>query len=50
MKIDKFRLDLGLCQPHSGIDQFFAETYLIRWNRVDFFAKSVYNENPTTTR
>ncbi|CAG8605253.1 2094_t:CDS:10, partial [Diversispora eburnea] len=45
-KIDKFKLDAKFCRPHSGISQFFAKTFLIKWNCIDLFTRFTYEENP----
>ncbi|CAG8502910.1 14391_t:CDS:2 [Cetraspora pellucida] len=39
----------GLCQPHTGINKFFSVTLLKRWNNIENFTKSAYNNDPTLT-
>ncbi|CAB5362928.1 unnamed protein product [Rhizophagus irregularis] len=48
-KIVNFRLDPNLCQPDSGISQFFHKTVLMRWNNLELFTKYIYGEKPNTT-
>ncbi|RIB03626.1 hypothetical protein C2G38_759055 [Gigaspora rosea] len=48
-KIDKFTLDIKFCHPYSGISQFFAKTWLFKWNSIDLFTRFIYELNPIMT-
>ncbi|CAG8820898.1 22178_t:CDS:10, partial [Gigaspora margarita] len=48
-KIDKFTLDIKFCHPYSGISQFFAKTWLFKWNSIDLFTRFIYELHPIMT-
>ncbi|CAG8683909.1 24937_t:CDS:10, partial [Dentiscutata erythropus] len=47
--VEKFTLDIKFCYPYSGISQFFAKTWLIKWSSVDLFTRFIYKVNPIIT-